>query len=77
MKRRLLFPVLIQFVLVSTTFAQWQVDGFKMGSPAFGVGPVSDGAGGVLLAWRNGTVNPDVYVQRLDPAGNALWTPNA
>jgi hypothetical protein len=37
---------------------------------------VSDGAGGAIVAWtdtRNGTTNADVYAQRLDAAGTALW----
>lgn len=37
---------------------------------------VADGAGGAILAWtdyRNG--NGDVYVQRIDADGAALWTP--
>ena len=37
----------------------------------------SDYAGGALIAWqdyRNG--NPDIYAQRLDGSGNALWRPN-
>jgi hypothetical protein len=36
---------------------------------------VTDGAGGAIIAWsdfRNG--NADIYAQRLDPAGNPLWT---
>lgn len=61
------------------------------GTPQWGVGGVavctaynnqwhlegeSDGLGGMLLTWtdwRNG-LNSDVYVQRLDGAGNRLWT---
>ncbi len=39
---------------------------------------ISDGSGGAILAWedeRNG-IFPDVYAQRLDASGNALWTAN-
>jgi hypothetical protein len=42
-------------------------DGFKI---------VSDGAGGAIIVWddaRNGTSNLDVYAQRIDGNGNALW----
>ena len=38
----------------------------------------ADGAGGAIVAWedyRSGT-NYDVYAQRVDGAGNALWTGN-
>lgn len=37
---------------------------------------VSDGAGGAIIAWldmRNGG-GTDIYAQRLDPSGTALWT---
>jgi len=48
-------------------------------APAFQTLPriVADGAGGAILAWsdyRSG--NGDIYVQRLDAAGAALWTPD-
>jgi hypothetical protein len=39
---------------------------------------VSDGAGGAIIAWedkRNGATN-DVYVQRMNATGSALWTAN-
>jgi pimeloyl-ACP methyl ester carboxylesterase len=38
---------------------------------------ISDGAGGAILVWednRNG--NRDIYAQRIDGNGNALWTTN-
>src|SRR4030066_318122 len=41
---------------------------------------VSDGAGGAIIVWEDfrtgGTTNYDIYAQRIDAAGNALWTPN-
>ena len=39
---------------------------------------VSDGAGGVILAWQDDrdSGNPDVYAQRLNAAGSPLWTAN-
>lgn len=39
----------------------------------------SDGNGGVFIVWRdwrNGGGAGDIYVQRLDPDGNTLWTNN-
>ena len=69
-----LFPILLS----STSLAAWQEDGLPVctatgsqQSPA----AVLDGAGGVFLAWsdpRNGV--SDVYAQRIDAGGNALWT---
>jgi hypothetical protein len=39
-----------------------------------------DGQGGVVVAWTDprttGTTNNDVYAQRIDGAGNAIWTSN-
>ncbi|MBL0176515.1 MAG: choice-of-anchor D domain-containing protein [Ignavibacteria bacterium] len=35
-----------------------------------------DGQGGVIIVWedrRNGNINGDIYAQRLDANGNALW----
>ncbi len=38
-------------------------------------GMVSDGAGGAIFAWYDARVepNPDIYAQRIDGAGVALW----
>lgn len=40
------------------------------------IGAVDDGSGGLVVAWsdyRNGTANPFIYAQRLDPTGAPLW----
>lgn len=40
---------------------------------------VSDGAGGAIIVWadnRKGSTNPDIYAQRVDSSGNAVWTAN-
>jgi hypothetical protein len=38
---------------------------------------VSDGAGGVIIAWYDLRSGPaDIYAQRLDPMGNQVWTGN-
>ena len=40
---------------------------------------VSDGAGGFVIVWvdgRNGAYNKDIYAQRVDKFGNALWQIN-
>lgn len=38
-----------------------------------------DGEGGAIVAWedsRNGSTNPDIYMQRVDGSGASLWKPN-
>lgn len=40
---------------------------------------VTDGLGGAVVAWadhRDGTPNRDIYAQRMDSLGTAVWTPN-
>lgn len=37
---------------------------------------LGDGHGGAFIAWkdfRNGTLNPDIYMQHIDSLGNPLW----
>ena len=59
---------------------QWTVDGIGLCTAAGGQsGPalVEDGAGGVIITWndsRNGAA--DIYVQRVNAAGAALWAPD-
>ncbi len=36
----------------------------------------SDGYGGAIIAWQDKRVSTDIYVQRIDSDGNALWNPN-
>jgi hypothetical protein len=40
---------------------------------------MEDDNGGAYIAWkdsRNGSVNPDIFIQHVDSAGNMLWTIN-
>lgn len=60
--------------------AQWAADGVPVctatGSQN-GLGAVSDGADGIVMAWndsRNGSTNYDIYTQRLDGNGQRVWT---
>ena len=36
----------------------------------------SDGYGGAIIGWQDERVSTDIYVQRIDSDGNALWNPN-
>ena len=60
--------------------AQWTVDGIAVLSPTLGGSTpqvVADGAGGAIVTWsdaRNG--NGDIFVQRLNGSGAALWGAN-
>jgi hypothetical protein len=60
---------------------QWTTDGVAVAagtSNQTGAKIVTDGAGGVIIAWldnRNAGIN-DIYGQRLNAAGTALWTAN-
>jgi hypothetical protein len=80
MKPRIGLPALVFSVLVAPlcSYAQWQLDGVPVSAtldtqstPVL----VSDGSGGAVIAWvdgRNG--NFDIYAQRVDASGVALWT---
>lgn len=60
--------------------SQWTANGIAVcNSPGEQVSPdiVSDGMGGAIIVWqdnRNG--NDDIYTQRIDPSGQALWSTN-
>jgi hypothetical protein len=58
--------------------AQWQEDGAGVCTDALGqevVYPATDGEGGAYIVWRDArNGNYDIYAQRLDSFGNALWT---
>ncbi len=61
--------------------ALWTSNGVGVcthGDQQFGPVITADGLGGAVIAWddyRSGP-NSDVYAQRLDPSGTALWTAN-
>lgn len=60
--------------------SQWTAYGIAVcNAPGEQVSPdiVSDGMGGAIIVWqdsRNG--NADIYAQRIDPSGQALWSTN-
>ncbi|MCI0452018.1 MAG: hypothetical protein L0Z51_06435, partial [Candidatus Latescibacteria bacterium] len=60
--------------------AQWQLDGAQVTSEwshEIDYDVVSDGAGGIILAWRDGrSGNYRIYVQRVNALGENVWTPN-
>lgn len=65
----------------SSGVVQWTADGIAVCIEAnddqFNVRLISDGAGGAIITWqdyRNG--NADIYAQRIDSNGNALWAAN-
>lgn len=71
--------VLLVATLVSApTDAAWILDGNIVASTPENQDQavaVSDGAGGAIVAWRDArNGNNDIYAQRLDADGNALWT---
>jgi len=76
----ILLTLSILLVHVSTTSAAWPENGLLVNdatNESFLTGIVSDGAGGGIIAWfdnRNGPT--DVFVQRIDASGNALWGAN-
>ncbi len=60
---------------------QWTANGVVLSAQAnFQLNPVliADGVGGAIVAWDDGRTGgiPDIYVQRLNSAGTALWTAN-
>ena len=58
---------------------QWVANGVSVAGAAGGQffpAAVADGSGGIVVGWedgRNGAANVDVFAQRLDAAGAALW----
>ena len=72
--------ILILFATISSLHAHWVEDGIAVCTDAasqstHAIAP--DGSGGAFIAWidnRNG--NPDLYAQRINVSGSALWTAN-
>ena len=60
--------------------AQWAAAGLPICTATgyqFWPVPVSDGAGGAIIAWKDGRgADYDVYAQRVDASGAAQWTVN-
>jgi len=60
--------------------AQWATNGVKVCNPPGGedfVTLVSDGAGGAVITWEDTRIDnhdPDIYVQRINASGQAMWT---
>jgi hypothetical protein len=60
----------------------WPIAGVVIcaaGGNQVGLGITSDGLGGAILVWedlRNGTGAEDIYAQRVNGAGNTLWSEN-
>lgn len=73
------FDIYAQRINSSGT-AQWLLNGVAISAAASNQREqkiVEDGAGGAIMIWmdyRNG--NEDIYAQRVDAAGNVLWTNN-
>ena len=68
----------------ATGTAQWTANGVALGSPT-GIqnfpAPISDGAGGAIVAWQTGfnifsPGSDDIYVQHVDASGTPQWTTN-
>jgi len=59
----------------------WGIDGVPICTAALNQNVtqiIPDGAGGAIIVWRDyrDSIKFDIYVQRVDAAGNPLWTPN-
>jgi len=85
--KSLRIAIRIQFCLAVILFhpqlasAQWIPDGIPVcteNEDQLYVDIVSDGVGGVIMAWedRQFSSNHNIYAQRVDGAGNALWATN-
>src|SRR5262245_4019576 len=71
---------LVALIPGTAALALWQEDGIGVCTQTnhqIEVAAVPDGVGGAIIAWkdfRNG--NLDIYAQRIDDSGNALWAEN-
>ncbi len=76
--RGVVFAILCLAISATPALATWTASGVPVvvesGSQDQTVA-VSDGLGGMLVAWRDARSDVgDIYVQRLSPAGEAQWT---
>lgn len=70
--------ILSTLACASVAYAQWQTDGAVVcDSAGSQSGPtvIADGSGGSIIAWQDGRSDTliDVFVQRLNSAGNPQW----
>ena len=74
------FLVLVGVLGGQEVVAAWQPNGVAVCTTADdqnGARAATDGSDGAIIAWkdsRDGGASADVYAQRLDESGNALWT---
>ncbi|MDH3199012.1 MAG: hypothetical protein OEO21_12315, partial [Candidatus Krumholzibacteria bacterium] len=77
------YPDLYAQHINSIGFGTWTPNGVAVCTDvsfavtSFDIAP--DGSGGAIAVWsdeRNGASNADVFAQRVDASGSALWTPN-
>ncbi len=69
--------------LNSSGAVQWSANGVPICTAAFdqfNIAMISDGGGGAILTWEDNRANvvncPDIYAQRVNASGAALWTAN-
>ena len=83
MKRKHLLSVFLAYYASANIFGQFTNDVYlntpicvefgKQNDPRI----IGDGHAGAFIAWkdaRNGTANPDIYLQHIDSLGNPLWS---
>ncbi len=77
---KLLIPVFLFSLLLTTPLYPWQTNGVAICTVAgYQEYPmiVSDGSGGAIITWQDMRGNyDDVYAQRINSAGSTLWTLN-
>ncbi len=82
MSRSTVLSILVLISLLATAgpaLAEWEPDGTRV-APRYGeqrdMITVPDGTGAVIIVWKQyGLGSADIYAQRLDMYGNALWDP--
>ncbi len=80
-----MIPIFLLFCLYNNLFAQWNTNTQvntpvctftgKQGDPRI-IETIDSGAYIAWKDWRNGTTNPDIFLQKLDKFGNIKWAIN-
>ena len=76
---RVLFPILLcsLIIAVPSLGARWIEDGIPVCDAANSqdnMDTISDGEGGMFLAWRDARSGQRIFAQHIDNRGNELWT---